>query len=825
MKRLLNTTTALSLALFNVQPWPLMAQTLTEDGSVIAADGTVLCAAVDGVVCVPEEFVEQAAAIDAAMAEAAAIAAAEADAAAAAQVQADADAAAAAQAQAQAEADAAAAADAQAAADADAAAAADAQAQAEADSAAKAAADADAAAAAQAQAAAEADAAAAVEAQAVADAAAAAAAQAQAQADADAAAAAEAQAAADADAAAAADTQAQADAAAAAQAEADAKAAADAAIAAQADADAKAAADAAAVAEADAALKAQLEADAAAQALVDAQAAADAAAAAGADAAAIEAANAAAIAAADAAALAETEAAAAAKAAQDAADAAAATALPVAPAVVIDPAVADPALVDENGVAILPDAAELPPEQIIDAPVLTAEEQAAADAAAALQAEADAAALAAAEAELKVQDDGTLADPTAGLKTADVVVDETVEPVDVLVPTQTEVETLSTLLSEPEAGVDPAILGAAAALATTAAVVAGADPVPLADQPISEDAVTSVTELLTEQSARASTQEFAAAPVAVAAGKKNRLSDLEKVGLVVLGALVVGAIINEGNKQEERRVVSNSGDRIVVLKPDGTYQVYKDDDTIIRRPGSNVRTETYRDGSTRTIVERQDGSQIVTIRDATGRVLRRAHYDDLGRELVLIDDLEPEEVVYVRDLPKPKTKRVVISTQDEDADLKAALAARDIAKLGRTFSLRQIREITEVRALAATIDVDTITFDSGSSAIKATEAQDLADLGRLMQDMIDNNPAEMFLIEGHTDATGKAALNLALSDRRAESVALALTEYFDIPPENMVIQGYGETELRIDTLQNEARNRRVAVRIITPLMRVQVAKN
>ena len=199
-----------------------------------------------------------------------------------------------------------------------------------------------------------------------------------------------------------------------------------------------------------------------------------------------------------------------------------------------------------------------------------------------------------------------------------------------------------------------------------------------------------------------------------------------------------------------------------------------------RRPGSNVRTETYRDGSTRTIVERPDGTQIVTIRDASGRVLRRAQYDKLGRELVLIDDLEPEEVVIIKNLPKPPKKRVVISTQDEDADLKAALAAKDIAKLGRSFSLRQIREIAEVRALAALIDVDTITFNSGSAAVKASEAQDLADLGRLMKDMIDNNPREMFLIEGHTDATGKAAMNLALSDRRAESVALALTEYFDL---------------------------------------------
>jgi outer membrane protein OmpA-like peptidoglycan-associated protein len=89
----------------------------------------------------------------------------------------------------------------------------------------------------------------------------------------------------------------------------------------------------------------------------------------------------------------------------------------------------------------------------------------------------------------------------------------------------------------------------------------------------------------------------------------------------------------------------------------------------------------------------------------------------------------------------------------------------------------------------------------------------------VMQNLLAENPREVFLVMGHTDATGKAAMNLALSDRRAESVALALTEYFDIPPENMVVQGYGETELLIDTLENEPRNRRVEVKVITPLMR------
>jgi outer membrane protein OmpA-like peptidoglycan-associated protein len=88
-----------------------------------------------------------------------------------------------------------------------------------------------------------------------------------------------------------------------------------------------------------------------------------------------------------------------------------------------------------------------------------------------------------------------------------------------------------------------------------------------------------------------------------------------------------------------------------------------------------------------------------------------------------------------------------------------------------------------------------------------------------MGDLLAENPGELFLIEGHTDAVGSAASNLSLSDRRAESVALALTEYFDIPPENMVVQGYGESELLVETQADERLNRRVGVRLISPLMR------
>ena len=60
--------------------------------------------------------------------------------------------------------------------------------------------------------------------------------------------------------------------------------------------------------------------------------------------------------------------------------------------------------------------------------------------------------------------------------------------------------------------------------------------------------------------------------------------------------------------------------------------------------------------------------------------------------------------------------------------------------------------------------------------------------------------------------------NLSLSDRRAEAVAEILTTNFNIPPENLVTQGYGEQHLRVQTDGPSRENRRVQVRNITGLM-------
>jgi OOP family OmpA-OmpF porin len=67
------------------------------------------------------------------------------------------------------------------------------------------------------------------------------------------------------------------------------------------------------------------------------------------------------------------------------------------------------------------------------------------------------------------------------------------------------------------------------------------------------------------------------------------------------------------------------------------------------------------------------------------------------------------------------------------------------------------------------------------------------------------------LIEGHTDNVGEETYNLALSQKRAETIKQTLVARFGIQPDQMETKGFGET-LPIapnDTETERALNRRV----------------
>ncbi len=328
-----------------------------------------------------------------------------------------------------------------------------------------------------------------------------------------------------------------------------------------------------------------------------------------------------------------------------------------------------------------------------------------------------------------------------------------------------------------------------------------------------------VEQTVTEDTARSSSEEFATTAGAESATtaqtqQKSGLDEFGRAALIGLGALAVGSMLKNGSQ-----VVSNSGDRVVVQQQDGSYKVLKNDDTLMFQPGTDVKTYAFSDGSTRTVATRENGVQIETIRAADGTVLRRTRILPDGSAVILFDDTQVAQQVDVNTLPQVTQSRNSINFQQAQEDeLRAALEARLPEQVDRRFSLSQVRNINAVRQLVPEIDVDSINFETGSAVIRPEEAQDLATLGTLMRERIEANPREVFLIEGHTDAVGSASYNLALSDRRAESVALALSEYFDVPPENMVVQGYGEADLKVRTASAERENRRAAVRRITDLL-------
>ena len=330
-----------------------------------------------------------------------------------------------------------------------------------------------------------------------------------------------------------------------------------------------------------------------------------------------------------------------------------------------------------------------------------------------------------------------------------------------------------------------------------------------------------IEESLDTRSVRTSAQEFTTTidGSTARAAQDSGMTNFEKAILLGLGAVAIGSVLRSGEQ-----VVANSGDRLVV-EGSGGLAVYKDDDALLRQPGATMRTETFTDGSSRVTLDREDGSQVVTIRDARGRVLRRTVLSYDGTRYELFDDLQPEPAVNLPQLDATRPEPRSFSAAESDLTaLRTALRQKTAVDSERTFSLRQIREIEQVRNLVPAIELDTVTFSSNSAAIPPAQVRKLLRLGILIEELLLENPREMFLIEGHTDGVGSDSHNLALSDRRAESVALALSENFYIPPENLIVQGYGEAFPKSRTQTTDARNRRVAVRRITPLLR-QIAEN
>jgi OOP family OmpA-OmpF porin len=278
------------------------------------------------------------------------------------------------------------------------------------------------------------------------------------------------------------------------------------------------------------------------------------------------------------------------------------------------------------------------------------------------------------------------------------------------------------------------------------------------------------------------------------------------------------------SQQGGRTIITEPG-RIIIRDPGGQEFVRHDEMDRFRYGARDIRTQTV-GGETRTIVIRPDGSQIITVVGTDGQMLRRIRRDSGGRELVIIDNSyrDPRAVggFYV-DLPPPVVRipydRYIVDSEDAPpALLYDTMIAPPVDRIARRYSLDEIRYSPNVRQLMPSIDINTINFDSGSWEIPPDQAARLQGIADGLNRAIQANPREVFLIEGHTDATGNDTDNLSLSDRRAESAATLLTQQFGVPAENLTSQGYGSQYMKEQTSGPSRINRRVTVRRITPLL-------
>ena len=186
------------------------------------------------------------------------------------------------------------------------------------------------------------------------------------------------------------------------------------------------------------------------------------------------------------------------------------------------------------------------------------------------------------------------------------------------------------------------------------------------------------------------------------------------------------------------------------------------------------------------------------------RAQRQSRLRDMNDEIVLDEQQAPDY--------DPAAAEV------DDQELQDTLSAAPRRKFSRRYSLQDFENSPELRAAVPRIEIDTIHFGFNESFVREEEIGNLDRVAEIMEKILARHPEEIFLIEGHTDASGSDAYNLGLSRQRAEAVRQALSTYYVIPPQNLRTVGYGERYLKIPVEGPEGENRRVSVSRITDVI-------
>lgn len=331
--------------------------------------------------------------------------------------------------------------------------------------------------------------------------------------------------------------------------------------------------------------------------------------------------------------------------------------------------------------------------------------------------------------------------------------------------------------------------------------------------------------------------EQTAAPAASEPAAPPPTSDAEAQASTAESEPAPKALAESGERTTERPepesqtnvTIVNQYDNRTIIEVDNRIVVEHDDRERLREGSDEVYYERLRGGRVREVIVRPNGVQLVTVTNRWGDVIQRSRVMPDGREYVLFyakansDGSREAFVDPGRRLPPlrlsiPIGDYILDATEAEPSAFLEFLMEPPVEQVERLYSVEEVRRSARIRDKVRRIDMDSLTFEFGKATIAEDQVQRLSDVAAAIDRILERNPAETFLIEGHTDAVGRDEANLLLSDRRAETIAVALSDVFGIPPENLVTQGYGERYLKVRTEAPERLNRRVTIRRITPLV-------
>jgi len=328
-------------------------------------------------------------------------------------------------------------------------------------------------------------------------------------------------------------------------------------------------------------------------------------------------------------------------------------------------------------------------------------------------------------------------------------------------------------------------------------------------------------------------QRLDAAPVFEVPQTTNIINNTV-INNTVINNTVNNTVVN--NNITQVNVVEKIDNRVVLSVGDRLF-VRGDDRPRLRRDSEEVYYDNLARGRTRETIVRPGGVQIVTIYNRYGDIIQRSRVGRDGREYILVyaperedDAPRPDFVDVGYELPPmrlriPLRDYIVDTSSDPDRDYYDFLSEPPVERVERVYSIDEVKHSARLRDKVRRIDLDTITFSTGSAEVPMSQARTLRKVAEAMEKVLDKDPGETFLIEGHTDAVGSDKSNLVLSDARAEAVANMLTEVYGIPPENLQTQGYGERFLKVRTQAAEQQNRRVTIRRVTTLVRPVASAN